>query len=70
MHASTALQKLAFELPKLRFRAHNLFDGLLKGLLKCTIDEAGGVLGATPEGMGRHVLLSVKVTLNAIFNMF
>ena len=34
-------------------------------LLTCIIDETGGVVGATPEGMGHHILLSVKMTLNA-----
>ena len=29
------------------------------------MDEAGGVMGATPEGMDHHNLLSVKMTLNA-----
>ena len=45
--ALTTLQKqiaidcLVSELSKLRFRAHNLFDGLLKRLRKCIIDETG-----------------------------
>ena len=39
-------------------------------LLTCIIDEAGGVVGATPEGMGHHILLSVKMTLNVRINMF
>ena len=39
-------------------------------LLTCIIDEAGGVVGATPEGMGYHILSSVKMTLNARINMF
>ena len=34
------------------------------------MDEAGGVVGATPEGMGHHILYSVKMTLNARINMF
>ena len=34
------------------------------------MDETGGVVGATPESMGHHILLSVKMTLNAIINMF
>ena len=34
------------------------------------MDEAGGVVGATPEGMGHHIMLSVKMTLNARINMF
>ena len=34
------------------------------------IDEAGGVVGVTPEGMGHHILLSVKMTLNAGIGMF
>ena len=33
-----------------------------KGLIKCITGEAGGMVGATPEGMGCH---SVKMTLNA-----
>ena len=41
-----------------------------KKLLACIIDEAGGVVGAIPEGMGHHILLSVKATLNAGINMF
>ena len=33
--------------------------------------EAGGVVSATPEGIGHHhILLSVKMTLNARINMF
>ena len=28
------------------------------------------VVGATPEGMDHHILLSVKITLNAKINMF
>ena len=28
------------------------------------------MLGATPEGMGHHILLSVKMTLNARNRMF
>ena len=39
-------------------------------VLTCIKDEAGDVLGATPEGMGHHILLSVKMTLNARINMF
>ena len=27
-------------------------------------------MGATPEGMGHYILLSVKMTLNARINMF
>ena len=42
----------------------------LNRLLTCVIDEAEGVVGATPEGMGYHILLSVKMTLNASINMF
>ena len=34
------------------------------------MDEAGGVVGATPEGMGHHIMLSVKMTLNARISMF
>ena len=34
------------------------------------MDEAGGVVVVTPEGMGHHILLSVKMTLNARINMF
>ena len=53
MHASTTLQKLSC----LKFRGLHLFDQFLKkGLIKCIIDEAGGVVGATPEGMGHHTL--------------
>ena len=40
------------------------------GLIKCIIDEAGGVVGSTPKGMGCHILYSVKMTLNARINMF
>ena len=29
------------------------------------MDEAERVVGATPEGMDHHILLSVKMTLNA-----
>ena len=39
-------------------------------LLTCIIDEAGGVMGATSEVMIIVFLLSVKITLNAIINMF
>ena len=28
---------------------------------------AGGVVGVTPEGMGHHILYSVKLTLQEIF---
>ena len=28
------------------------------------------VVGATPEGIDHHILLSVKMTLNARLNMF
>ena len=41
-----------------------------KGLIKCIINKAGGVVGATPEGMGYHILQSVKMTLNAGINAF
>ena len=27
-----------------------------KGLIKCIIGEAEGVVGSTPEGMGCHIL--------------
>ena len=61
MHVYAPLQKLyrlfGFWLLKLRFReGHNLFDGFLKSANKCIIDEAGGVVGATSEGMGHHIL--------------
>ena len=39
-------------------------------LLTCILDEAGGMVGATPESMGHQILLSVKMTLNARINMF
>ena len=39
-------------------------------LLTCISDEAGDVMVATPEGMGHHILLSVKMTLNVRINMF
>ena len=60
MHAPAALQKLhirlfGFELSKLRLRGHyyNLFERFFKNwLIKCIIDEAGDVVGTTPEGMG------------------
>ena len=38
-------------------------------LLTCIIDEAKDVVGATPEGMEHHILSSVKITLNARFNI-
>ena len=41
----------------------------LNRLIKCIIDEAGGVVDATTEGMGHHMLLSVKMTLNARINV-
>ena len=61
MHVPAALQKLTigglvFELSKLKFRARNLDDGLLKGLIQYIINEARGVVGATPESMGHHIL--------------
>ena len=28
----------------------------LNWLIKCITDEVGGVVGATPEGMGHHIL--------------
>ena len=28
----------------------------LKLVNKCTMDGAGGVVGATPEGMGHHIM--------------
>ena len=31
---------------------------------------SGGVVGATTEGMGHHILQSMKVTLNARIDMF
>ena len=34
------------------------------------MDKAGGVVGATPEGMGHNILWSVKMTLNARINIF
>ena len=34
------------------------------------IDETRDVVGANPEGMGHHILLGVKMTLNARINMF
>ena len=34
------------------------------------MDEAGGVVGATPEGMDHHILLSVEMTIiNASINV-
>ena len=41
-----------------------------KKLLTYIIDEVGGLVGATPEGMGYHILLSVKITLDAGIYMF
>ena len=32
-------------------------------------DEAGDVVGATPEGTDHHILLSVKMILNARINV-
>ena len=69
-HSTSYIDCLSFELSKLRFRGHNIFDGFLNRLLKCIKDEAGGVMGATPEGMGHHILYSVKMTLNARITMF
>ena len=68
-----AIVKLfGFELLKLRFCRNNLFDDFLKKaiLLACIIDKAGGMVSVTPEGMGHHILLSVKMTLNARINIF
>ena len=53
----------------MQFRGHNSFDEFLKRLLTCIIDETGGVVGATLEVMGHHILSSVKMTLNARINM-
>ena len=30
-------------------------NGFLKRVIKCIIDEAGGVMGATSDGMGHHL---------------
>ena len=32
------------------------FVGFLKQTNKCIMDEAGGVVGVSPEGMGDHIL--------------
>ena len=42
-----AISCLVFELSKLKFRAHNSFEGLI---------YESGVVGVTPEGMGHHIL--------------
>ena len=34
----------------------------LNRLLTCITGEVGGVVGVTPEGMGHHILVSVKMT--------
>ena len=53
---------LAFELSKLRFRRHNynFLKDFLKLANKCIIDEAGGVVGATPEGMGHQIFVKCE----------
>ena len=56
-HSRSHLDRLAFELSKLRFRRHNLLDKCFYNrLLTCIIDEAEHVAGATSEGMGHHIL--------------
>ena len=48
---SEAIGCLVNELSKLIKSTHT-FDGLFKrSLIKCIIGEAGGVVGATPEGI-------------------
>ena len=42
-----AISCLVFELSKLKFRVHNLFEGLI---------YKPGVVGVTPEGMGHHII--------------
>ena len=70
VHRKLAIGCLVFELSKLKFKAHNLFDGLLKGFNKMHSRWSRGVMGATPEGLGYHILQIVKMTLNARINMF
>ena len=38
-------------------------------LKRANIDEARGVVGATPEGMGHHIFVRCKMTLNARINV-
>ena len=40
---------------KIKIKSTHLMD-FKKGLIKCIKDEAGGVVGSTPEGMGCHIL--------------
>ena len=47
-------RSLVFKLSKLKFITHNLFNELLKWANKCIINRTGGVVCATPEGMGHH----------------
>ena len=49
------IDHLVYELSKLRLRAH-IWWTFKKGLIKCIIGEAGGVVSSTPEGMGCHNL--------------
>ena len=39
-------------------------------LIEWIIDEAGGVVGATPKGMGHHILSSMKTIRDARITMF
>ena len=38
-----------------KVRAH-IWWTFKKGLIKCIIGEAGGVVGSAPKGMGCHIL--------------
>ena len=58
MHASAALQK-PFRLFDFRTMYQNIY--LTFRLLTCIIDEAGGVVGATPEGMSSYFVKGENV---------
>ena len=55
-HACICSRLFGFWTIKIQFTGYNLLDGFLKEANKCIIDEAGGVMCATPEGMGHHIL--------------
>ena len=59
MHAPTALQKpfTLFGLWTTKFWRHDLVEEFfINRLLTCIIDDEGGVVGATPEGMSHYIL--------------
>ena len=43
---------------------------MIDGLIKCIMDEAGGVVGAIPKRYGLSYFVKCKMILNGRMNMF